>query len=121
MHLGLASLQQFEESGLSAITQPALMPLDNAGVPTWPISKPRCDLREQLADDLLIGETGQSGPAGMQPTLLGDRDEFLDETAGFLGLLDRRDDPFMRNQRSCQVTHQGHAMRGIPSEFPSCF
>ena len=68
--------------------------------------------RSQLGDD-------QS--PGVQRPLPRQRDELFDERTQFLGLLDRRNDPFVAKQRQRQVALQRQTMRRIAVQFAAGF
>jgi hypothetical protein len=117
LKLGFALFKQLQESRLASIAQPALMPLDDPRIAAWSFLETWPKDVEQLFHGIRVGQFLKRQPASMQRALLGQRDEFFHERPRFLGLFNRGDNAFVLDERLGQVTHQGQAMRSIPTQL----
>src|SRR5579863_7666725 len=112
--------QEFDERVIGAV---AFAPpsADNAQVAAITIAEARSDGVEELVDGGAGHEVSERLTAGGKVSALAEGNHFLDLWAHGFGFGDGGLDSLFEDERSDQIPQQGATVRGVTSQFPSCY
>jgi hypothetical protein len=116
----LFAAQEFDEGVVGSV---AFSPAgtDDAKVAAVAIAEAWSDGVKQFVDGGAGHQVRQGLTASGEISALAEGDHFLDLWAHGFGLGDSGLDPLFKDERSNQVPQQGAAVRGVTSQFPSCY
>src|SRR5579863_9869853 len=116
----LFAAQKFDEGVIGAV---AFAPsgADNAQVAAITIAEARSDGVKQFVDCGAGHEVSQGLTARGEIPALAEGNHFLDLWAHGFGFGDSGLDSLFEDERSDQIAQQGATVRGVTSQFPSCY
>jgi hypothetical protein len=112
--------QEFDEGVVSAVTLAPSRP-DDAQVTAVAIAEAGADGVEEFVDGGAGHQVREGLAAGGEISALAESNHFLDLWAHGFGFGDGGLHSLFEDKRSDQVPQQGAAVRGVTSQFPSCY
>ncbi len=115
-HGGCWSSNEFHCHHFGRITHPTAG-ADYTRVSTWPVTKPNCNITEQLGNHRLAAQETQGTTAGRETAIFAQGNHAIGKATNFLRLRLGRFNPLMLQERGHETPKQSPAMFSLTSEL----